>query len=187
MNKSWPKACTHHARWWHGLLTLAPVALEVHVAPLAIVHLLAAGSHLDAPRPHVQQQVEVAVKELHGEVICLVQALGSGLLGRLQSAVAEQQQPVGLRGAEVEGDGAGLLGVPLGQRDVGLWRLKGHGVEGCDALASEDQVSVDLHLGVAFFGQSRQLQLEVIVLVDDLQNNRTGKICKGKSRGSAFS
>ena len=51
--------------------------------------------------------------------------------------VAEEHQAVGLRGAEVEGDGARLLGRPLAQRHVGLGRVEGDGVQGGHALALE--------------------------------------------------
>uniref|UniRef100_A0A670ZBZ7 Uncharacterized protein n=1 Tax=Pseudonaja textilis TaxID=8673 RepID=A0A670ZBZ7_PSETE len=95
------------------------------VAPLPVVHFLGAGPHFDAPRAHVQQQVKVAVQKLHGEIICLVHALRSALLRRLQSAVAEEEKPIGFGGPEIKGDGAGLLGVPLGQGNVRLGRLEG--------------------------------------------------------------
>uniref|UniRef100_A0A8C3T7A1 Uncharacterized protein n=1 Tax=Chelydra serpentina TaxID=8475 RepID=A0A8C3T7A1_CHESE len=98
-------------------LTFTPIALEVHVAPLAVVDLLVAGPHLDATRAHVQQQVKVAVQQLHGKVVSLVWALSTALPRGLQAPMAEEQQPVGLSGAEVKGDGASLLGVPLGQGD----------------------------------------------------------------------
>uniref|UniRef100_A0A8C8STH0 Uncharacterized protein n=1 Tax=Pelusios castaneus TaxID=367368 RepID=A0A8C8STH0_9SAUR len=118
-------------------LTFAPVALEVHVAPLAIIDLLVAGSHLDATRAHVQQQVEVAIQQLHGKVVSLVWALSTALPRGLEPPMAKEQQPVGLGGAEVKGDGACLLGVPLGQGDVGLGRLKGDRVQRRHVLAAE--------------------------------------------------
>lgn len=52
-----------------GHLTFAPIPLEVHVAPLAIIDLAARRPQLDAPRAHVQQEVEVAIQQLHGEVV----------------------------------------------------------------------------------------------------------------------
>lgn len=152
-----------------SLLTSPPFSLEVHVAPLAVVHLLVAGLEFDAPGAHVHQQVEKAVQQLHGEVVGLHLAARPLLFAALRFAVAEQQQAAGLGGAEVEGDGAGLLGVPARQGDVGLGRLEGHGVEGRHVLAAEHQVPVQTDLRVSLDGQTRQLQLEVVVLVDHLR------------------
>uniref|UniRef100_A0A674ICJ0 Uncharacterized protein n=1 Tax=Terrapene triunguis TaxID=2587831 RepID=A0A674ICJ0_9SAUR len=124
------------------------------VAPLAVIDLLVAGPHLDAARTHVQQQIKVAVQQLHGKVVSLVWTLSTALPRGLQAPMAEEQQPVGLGGAEVKGDGASLLGVPLGQGDVGLGRLKGDWVQRCHILTAEHQVPIDLHLGVALLCQA---------------------------------
>uniref|UniRef100_A0A8C5HDC7 Uncharacterized protein n=1 Tax=Gouania willdenowi TaxID=441366 RepID=A0A8C5HDC7_GOUWI len=62
------------------------------------------------------------------------------------AAVAEQQQAVGLRGAEVKRHGPRLLGVPPGQRQVGRRRLEGDGFQGLHVLAAEDQVAMDTDL-----------------------------------------
>uniref|UniRef100_A0A8D0BVI0 Uncharacterized protein n=1 Tax=Salvator merianae TaxID=96440 RepID=A0A8D0BVI0_SALMN len=126
------------------------------VAPLSVVHFLDTGPHLDATRAHVEQQVQVAVQEFHGEVVGLVQTLGAPLFRWLQAPVTEEQQPIRFCGAEVEGDGPCLLGVPFGQRDVRLGGFKGDRVKGCHVFAAEDKVAVDLHLGVTFFGKARQ-------------------------------
>ncbi len=150
-------------------LTSPSFPLEVHVAPLSVVHLLVAGLELDAAGAHVHQQVEKAVQQLHGEVVGLHLTAGPLLFAALGLAVAEQQQAAGLGGAEVEGDGAGLLGVPARQRDVGLGRLESHGVQGRHVLAAEHQVPVHTDLRVPLDGQTRQLQLEVVVLVHHLQ------------------
>uniref|UniRef100_A0A4X1VBP4 Uncharacterized protein n=2 Tax=Sus scrofa TaxID=9823 RepID=A0A4X1VBP4_PIG len=94
------------------------------VAPLAVIDLAAGGPKLDAPRAHVQQKVEVAVQQLHGKV---VGPLGSAVAagpGPGPPALAEEQQPVGLSGAEVQGDGASALGAPAGQRHEGLRALE---------------------------------------------------------------
>uniref|UniRef100_A0A9L0K5V9 Uncharacterized protein n=1 Tax=Equus asinus TaxID=9793 RepID=A0A9L0K5V9_EQUAS len=87
------------------------------VAPLAIIDLAAGCPQLDAPRAHVQQKVEVAIQQLHGKVVGpLGRAVAAGPgPGPSPPALAEEQQPVGLRGAEVQGDGAGALGAPAGQ------------------------------------------------------------------------
>uniref|UniRef100_A0A3B1J483 Uncharacterized protein n=1 Tax=Astyanax mexicanus TaxID=7994 RepID=A0A3B1J483_ASTMX len=88
------------------------------VAPFPIIDLLVAGLELDATGAHVHQQEEESVQQLHGEVISLQLAPVPLLLGALRLPVAEEQQAAGLRGAKVEGDGAGLLGVPS---DPGFW------------------------------------------------------------------
>uniref|UniRef100_A0A8D3AHG3 Uncharacterized protein n=1 Tax=Scophthalmus maximus TaxID=52904 RepID=A0A8D3AHG3_SCOMX len=91
------------------------------MAPLAITEPRIAGSHLDAARAHIHDQVEKSVQQLHGEEV------GPGLpvgLRSLQTAMTEQQQTAGLRGAEVKRYGARLLSVPPGQCQVGSWRVK---------------------------------------------------------------
>uniref|UniRef100_A0A8D0PBQ3 Uncharacterized protein n=1 Tax=Sus scrofa TaxID=9823 RepID=A0A8D0PBQ3_PIG len=73
---------------------------------------------------HMEQKVEVAVQQLHGKV---VGPLGSAVAagpGPGPPALAEEQQPVGLSGAEVQGDGASALGAPAGQRHEGLRALE---------------------------------------------------------------
>uniref|UniRef100_A0A8C7VED9 Uncharacterized protein n=1 Tax=Oncorhynchus mykiss TaxID=8022 RepID=A0A8C7VED9_ONCMY len=97
------------------------------MAPLPVVHLLITGLQLDTPRPHVHET--------------------------LGAPVAEQQQAAGFCGAEVEGDGACFLGVPLGQGDEGLGGLKGDGVQGGHVLTAEDEVSVQADLRVPLDGQ----------------------------------
>lgn len=42
----------------HNYLTVAPIPLEVHVAPLAIIEPLVTGFYLDAARAHIHDQVE---------------------------------------------------------------------------------------------------------------------------------
>uniref|UniRef100_A0A4W3GCI5 Uncharacterized protein n=1 Tax=Callorhinchus milii TaxID=7868 RepID=A0A4W3GCI5_CALMI len=138
------------------------------MTPIPVVDLLVGGFDLDAPGAHVEEEEEVAIEELHGKVVGLLGGLGTPFLLPPVAPVAEEEEAVGFGGAEVEGDGARLLGVPPGQRDVGLGGLEGHGVQRCHVLAPENQVTVDLHLGVPLLGQPRQLQLEVIVLVDHL-------------------
>uniref|UniRef100_A0A3P8YAK9 Secreted protein n=1 Tax=Esox lucius TaxID=8010 RepID=A0A3P8YAK9_ESOLU len=122
------------------------------MAPLSVVHLLVAGLQLDAPRAHVHQQVEEPVQELHGKVVGLHVPAQLRLFGPVGSAVTEQEQAAGLRGAEVEGDGARFLGVPLGQGDEGLRGLKGDGVQGGHVLAAEDQVAVQADFRVSLDG-----------------------------------
>lgn len=153
-------------------LTSPSFPLEVHMAPFAIVDLLVAGLEFDAPRAHVHQQVQKPVQQLHGKIIGLHLASRPLLLRALRFPVAEQQESAGLGGAEIEGYGAGLLGVPARQGDVGLGRLEGHGVEGRHVLAAEHQVAMQTDLWVSLDGQTGQLKLEVIVLIDNLQVDR---------------
>ena len=136
------------------------------MAPLPVRQPEAAGLHLDAAGAHVHQQVQEAVQELHGEVVGARLAVGRR---RPLAALAEQQQAAGLGGAEVEGDGAGPLGAPAGQRQVGGGRVERHGLRGRHVVAAESQVAVDAHLGVALLGEARQLQPELVVLVDHLE------------------
>ena len=88
------------------------------MAPFPVVDLFVAGLQLRFPGAHINQQVQVPIQELHGEVISLQLPPRLLVLGALWAAMAEQQESAGLCRAEVEGDGAGFLGVPLGQRDV---------------------------------------------------------------------
>lgn len=130
--------------------TIAPVPLEVHVAPLAVVQPRVTGLHLDAPGAHIHDQVEESVHQLEGEEV------GPLLLVRLrplQAAVAEEQQAAGLRGAKVKGYGACLLGVPSGQRHVGRRCVEGDRLQGLHALAAEYQVTMDTDLRVPLFSQ----------------------------------
>lgn len=83
-------------------------------------------------------------------------------------AMAEEKQATGFGCAEVERDGTGLFGVPAWKGDVRLGGLESDGVERRYILAAEHQVTVQADLRVALDGQPRQLQLEVVVLVDNL-------------------
>uniref|UniRef100_A0A667X6P3 Uncharacterized protein n=1 Tax=Myripristis murdjan TaxID=586833 RepID=A0A667X6P3_9TELE len=69
---------------------------------------------------HVQEQVQAAIKQLHRKEI----HLAKGFLTLLGLAMGEEDETIGLCGAEVEGDGSHPLGVPFGEADVGLWGLK---------------------------------------------------------------
>uniref|UniRef100_F6UHY5 Uncharacterized protein n=1 Tax=Ornithorhynchus anatinus TaxID=9258 RepID=F6UHY5_ORNAN len=139
------------------------------MVPLSVVDLLLQDLDLDGARAHVQQQVEVTVQHLDGEEVHLDHLRVLGVLLVAGLAVAEEDQPVGLRGAEIERYGARLLGVPLGQGDEGLRGLERDGVQGGHVLALEGHHAVDLHLGVALLGEAGELQPDVVVLVDHLQ------------------
>uniref|UniRef100_A0A4W6D9L7 Uncharacterized protein n=1 Tax=Lates calcarifer TaxID=8187 RepID=A0A4W6D9L7_LATCA len=98
------------------------------MAPFTIIDLLVAGLQLCFSRAHIDQQVQIPIQQLHGKVISLELPTGLLLFGTLRAAVAEQQEAAGLCSAEVKGNRACLLGVPLGQGDVGLGGLEGNGV-----------------------------------------------------------
>ena len=160
------------------IITSPPFPVEVHVAPLAAVDRPGAGLHFDGARAHVHEEEEEAVQQLHGEEVGAGQSpVGPlGLPGGLGPAVAEEQQAVGLRGAEVEGDGAGLLGGPLGQGDVGLRGVEADGVQRGDVLAAEGQVAVQRDHGGAHLGLSGELQPELAIPVHHLDNeSHTGR------------
>lgn len=159
-------------------LTFPPLSLEIHVAPFTIIDLLVAGLQLSFSRAHVDQQVQIPVQQLHGEVIGLQLPTRPLLFGALWAAVAEQQEPAGLGGAEVKGDGPCLLGVPLGQGDVGLWGLEGNRVQCRHVLTAEHQVAVQADFRVTLDGQPGQLQLKVVILVDHLQDNKRRSLHK---------
>uniref|UniRef100_A0A3Q3IL84 Uncharacterized protein n=1 Tax=Monopterus albus TaxID=43700 RepID=A0A3Q3IL84_MONAL len=98
-------------------------------------------------------QVQITVQQLHSKVISFQLPSGFLLFGTLRAAMAEQQEAAGLCGAEVKGDRACLLGVPLRQGYEGLRGLKGDRVQGCHVLAAEHQVTVQGDFRVALNGQ----------------------------------
>ena len=136
--------------------------------PVPIVDLALRGLDLDGARTHVQQQVQTTLQEFHGKVVHLVVPLAAGVPPVLGLALGKEDQAVGLGRAEVEGDGSHTLGVPLGQAEVGLGRLKGDGVQDGHVLALEHHVALHLHLGVHDASQTRQLQADVVVLIHHL-------------------
>lgn len=138
------------------------------MVPGAVVDLCLRGLDLNCSRAHVQQQVQPPVQQLHGKEVHLVVLLALGVPAVLGLAVGEEDQPVGLGGAEVEGDGAHALGVPFGQGQVGFRRLEVDGVQRGDIFTLEDHVALEFHLGVHNAGQAGQLQPDVVVLVHHL-------------------
>lgn len=118
-------------------LTFPPFPLKIHMAPFPVIDLLVAGLQLCFSRAHINQQVQIPIQQLHGKVISLQFPTGLLLFGTLRVAMAKQQEAAGLRSAEVKGDRSSLLGVPLGQGDVGLWVLEGDRVQSCHVLAAE--------------------------------------------------
>lgn len=118
------------------------------MVPRPVVDFILRCFDLDGTRAHVQEQVQTPVQQLHCEKVHLGVLLAPGGLSVLRLAVSEQDQAVGLRGAEVERDGAHALGVPLGKADVGLRRLERDGVQSGHVLALKHNISLDLHLRV---------------------------------------
>lgn len=111
----------------------------------------------------------MAVQHLNGKEVHLECLEALGILWLLLGlAVAEEEQSVGLCGAEVKGDGARLLGVPLVEDDKRLRRLKRYRVQSGHVLTFEGHNALDLHLGIAQFGQPGKLQPHVVVFVHNL-------------------
>lgn len=138
------------------------------MVPGAIVDLGLRGLYLDGSGAHIQQQVEPSVKQLHGKEVHLVILLAFRVPPVLSLAMGEEDQAIGLGGAEVEGDGAYTLGVPLWQCQVGLWRLEVDGVKRGNILTFKHNVALELHLGVDDAGQAGQFQSDVVVFVHHL-------------------
>uniref|UniRef100_A0A3Q3F696 Uncharacterized protein n=1 Tax=Labrus bergylta TaxID=56723 RepID=A0A3Q3F696_9LABR len=139
------------------------------VVPLSIIDLLIDRPGLCGSRAHIQQQVKMAVqhldgKEVHLERLGILRVLGL-LLGL---SVAEEQEAIRLCGAEVKGDGARLLGVPLVQDNEGLRCLECDGIQSGHVLTLESHSAMDLHLGITQFGQPGQLKSHIVVFVHNL-------------------
>lgn len=138
------------------------------MVPFPIVGFLLSGFHFDGARAHVKQQVQVAVKEFHGKEVHLGVLLAPSILPLLGLAMSEEDETVGLGGTEVKGDGTHAFGVPLGQADISLWGLKVDGVQCGHILTLEYNFAIDFHLGIPNPGQARQLQTDVIILINNL-------------------
>uniref|UniRef100_A0A3B1J3K7 Uncharacterized protein n=2 Tax=Astyanax mexicanus TaxID=7994 RepID=A0A3B1J3K7_ASTMX len=147
------------------------------MVPFSIIDLLVHSLGLGGARAHVQQEIEVSVQHLNGKEVHLhgLGAFGVFLLLLLGFAVAEEQQAVGFGGAEVEGDGTGLLRRPLAERDERFGGLEGDRVQGGHVLTLESHDSAHFHLGITLFGQARQLQPHVVVLVYNLDVREENK------------
>uniref|UniRef100_A0A672ZAM2 Uncharacterized protein n=1 Tax=Sphaeramia orbicularis TaxID=375764 RepID=A0A672ZAM2_9TELE len=83
------------------------------MVPGSVVDLGLRSFDLDGARAHVQQQVQPSVQQLHGKEVHLVVFLALCVPPVLRLPVGEEYEPVGFRGAEVEGDGAHAFGVPF--------------------------------------------------------------------------
>uniref|UniRef100_A0A3B4TVX3 Uncharacterized protein n=1 Tax=Seriola dumerili TaxID=41447 RepID=A0A3B4TVX3_SERDU len=144
------------------------------MVPGAVIDLSQRGLDLDGPRPHIQQQVQPSIQQLHRKEINLVVLLALSIASVLGLTVGEEYQPIGFGGAEVERNGAHAFGVPFRQSQVRVRGLEVDGVEGGDIFALEDNVALELHLGVHDTSEAGQLQADIIVLVHHL-----GKKYKG--------
>lgn len=147
------------------------------MVPLSIIDFLVDRPGFGSSGAHIKQQVQMAVQHLNGKEVHF------GSLGnlrvfwlRLGFPVAEEQKAVGLRGAEVKGDGARLLGVPFVENNERLGCLKRDGVQGGHVLTFKSHSAMDLHLGIAQLGQPGQFESHVIVFVHNLEKNKTVKV-----------
>uniref|UniRef100_A0A3B4C9C1 Uncharacterized protein n=1 Tax=Pygocentrus nattereri TaxID=42514 RepID=A0A3B4C9C1_PYGNA len=123
------------------------------MAPLAVVHLLAAGLHLDAARAHVHEQVQKALQQFHGKEV----HPGPALSGPLHSSMAVQQQTTGLRGAEIKGDRASLFGIPARKSDIGSRCVKADWVQSSHIFTAEGQIAMQGDLGIMQLSQMGEL------------------------------
>uniref|UniRef100_A0A2K6JWX0 Uncharacterized protein n=2 Tax=Rhinopithecus TaxID=542827 RepID=A0A2K6JWX0_RHIBE len=138
------------------------------MVPFPIIGFLLSGFHFDGARAHVKQQVQVAIKELHGKEVYFCVLLAPSILPLLGLSMSEEDQAIGLSGTEVKGDGAHTLSVPLRQTDVSLWGLEVDGVQCGHILTLKHNFAIDFHLGIPNSGQARQLQTDVIILINNL-------------------
>lgn len=112
----------------------------------------------------------MAIQHLNGKEIHFGSLGNLGIFRLLLGLpVAEEQKAVGLRGAEVKGDGACLLSVPLVENYERLGRLERDGVQGGHVLTFKSNGAVDLHLGIAQLSQPGQFESHVIVFVHNLE------------------
>lgn len=111
----------------------------------------------------------MSIQHLNGKEIHF-ESLGTlGVLRLLLGlAVAEEEKAVRLCGAEVKGDGACLLSVPLVENNKRLWRLERDGVQSGHILTFKGNSSVDFHLWVIQLGQPGQLKSHIVVFVHNL-------------------
>lgn len=119
----------------------------------------------------------MAVQHLNGKEIHFGSLGNLGIFWLLLGLpMAEEQKAIGLRGAEVKGDGACLLGIPLVENYERLGRLKRDGVQGGHILTFKSHSALDLHLGIAQLGQPGQFNSHVTVLVHNLEERKKKKV-----------
>uniref|UniRef100_A0A8D2DJS0 Uncharacterized protein n=1 Tax=Sciurus vulgaris TaxID=55149 RepID=A0A8D2DJS0_SCIVU len=138
------------------------------VVPFPVIGFLLSGFHFDGAGAHVKQQVQIAIEKFHSKEVNFCVLLTPSILSLLGLAVSEEDQAIGLSGAEVKGDRAHSFGVPLGQADVSLWGLKVDGVQCGHILTLEYNFTIDFHFCVPNPCQTRQLQTDVIILINNL-------------------
>uniref|UniRef100_A0A8C9FCF5 Uncharacterized protein n=1 Tax=Pavo cristatus TaxID=9049 RepID=A0A8C9FCF5_PAVCR len=76
-----------------------------------------------------------------------------------------------LRGFDFN-DGAHPFGVPFGQTNICLRCLKADGVQCSHILTYKFHFSIDLHLSITNPCQARQLQTNVIILINNLSDTK---------------
>lgn len=96
----------------------------------------------------------MTIQQLHSKEVHLRILLTPHVFPVLWLPMCKEDKAIGLRGAEVKGDGAHALSVPLGKADKGFWTLKADGVQSSHVLTFEDHISVDLHFCVSNSGQA---------------------------------
>ncbi|TNN54111.1 hypothetical protein EYF80_035670 [Liparis tanakae] len=94
-------------------------------------------------KAHIDQQVQIALQQLHGEVIGLQLPTGLLLFGTLRTSVAEQQEAAGLRGSEMKDSGVskvtGSRAATSSQRNT---RSPFRVILGSRSMASRDSSSL---------------------------------------------
>lgn len=111
----------------------------------------------------------MTIQHLNGKEVHLKSLWTLGILWLLLGlAMAKEEEAVGFCGAEVKGDGACLLSVPLVEDNKRLWSLKCDGVQSGYVLTLEGHSTMDLHLGITLLGQPGQLESHVVVFVHNL-------------------
>ncbi len=129
----------------------------------------------------------MAVQHLDGKKVHL-ETLGTlGVLWLLLwFAMAEEEEAIRLCGAEVKGDRACLLSVPLVEDDKRLWGLKRDGVQSGHVFTLEGHSTMDLHLGITQLGQPGQFKSYVVVFVHNLKKKQRKKVISTVSQAVAY-
>lgn len=138
------------------------------MVPFPIVGFLLSSFHFNGARAHVQQQVQIAIKEFHSKEVHLGVLLTPHILPLLGLAMREEDQAIWLGGTEIKGDRTHAFGVPFRQTYISLWGLEVDGVQCGYILTLEYDFTIDFHLGIPNPGQARQLQTDVIILINNL-------------------
>lgn len=110
----------------------------------------------------------MAIQHFNGKEVHLQRLVTPRILKMLGLAMAEEEEAIGLCGAEVKGDGACLFSIPLVENDERFRCLKGDGVQSGHVLTLKGHSSVDLHLGITVLSQPGQLKSHVVVFVHNL-------------------